>query len=136
MIEVKGTVTIGLGNATDNFQQGTVEPTVANLLSVSEIVHGTLNVEIQEKYAMLDDGEYDKELPASDYNGKEWVKIKRCKVNDFPCAIVRPADHFEVPKFKQRIEIMSSVRLRDRFGLSDGSTVIVQFQGNDLWWNG
>jgi len=136
MIEIQGTVARGLGNAAANFQQGTVEVAVANLLSVSEIVHGTLNIEILQEYAMLDDGVYELHLPASDYNGREQVKIKRCKVNDFPCALIRPADHFVVPKFKRRIEIMSSVRLRDRFGLSDGSTVIVQFQGNDLWWNG
>jgi CTP-dependent riboflavin kinase len=135
MIEVHGIVAAGLGNAAGNFQQGGVEAAVANLLRVSGIAHGTLNVEIAQEYAVLDDGVYDVELPDSDYNGREHVKVKRCMVNGFPCAIVRPADHFVVEKFRRRIEVMSSVRLRDRLGLSDGSTVIVQFQGNQSWWD-
>jgi CTP-dependent riboflavin kinase len=135
MIRLTGTVRCGLGNASSNFKQGEVEPTVASLLGTDCVVPGTLNLEIEQEFKDIDDGRYDRELNACDYNGTEWVKIKRCKVNGIRCAIVRPLDHFNVEKFRCRIEIMSSVKLRDRLGLSDGSEVTIQLQGDNDWWN-
>ena len=101
-----------------------------------QIVPGTLNVEITECYAELGIKEYDEFLEAKDYNGKEYVKIKRCKVNGYSSAIVRPKEHFEFEKFRRRIEVMSSVKLRDQLNLVDGTEVTLQFDGDDAWWRG
>lgn len=136
MIEISGKVAAGLGNASGNFMQGNVEDSVAKLLNISTVTHGTLNIEIAKNYTYFDDEKYDIELSADQYNGKEFVKIKRCKVMGVQCAIVRPKDHFEVEKFNKRIEIMSAVKLREHLGLSDGTEVTIQFQGDDDWWNG
>jgi len=78
MIEIEGKIAAGSGNASGNFRQGNVEDSVARLLGVSTVSHGTLNIEISKEYEELDDGKYDIELPAGQYNGKEFVKIKRC----------------------------------------------------------
>ena len=136
MIEIQGVVKAGAGNAGPNFQQGTVELEAAKLLGVSAIVHGTLNVEISEEYSNLDDDKYDIEIPAKKYNGREFVKLKRCKINGYRSIIIRPADHFVVQKFRKRIEIMSDVVLRDLFSLDDEVEVAVQLQGDDAWWYG
>ncbi len=135
MIKIKGRVAKGLGNACRNFQGTGVERRVAALLQVPIIYEGTLNVLTDQAYSDLDDGIYDDYIEAEDYNGREWVKIKRCRVNGFRCAIVRPLDHFEVEKFKRRIEAMSSERLRDKFDLADGDLVTLEFQGDDDWWS-
>ena len=135
MDELRGNVVSGLGNASRNFKAGSVESAIAELLGVEQIVSGTLNIIIPAAYSAVDNDEYDIILDASRYNGREWVKIKRCKVNDYRSAIVRPRDHFEVAKFRNRIEVMSSVNLRDELGLTDDAEVDVQLQGDENWWD-
>jgi CTP-dependent riboflavin kinase len=136
MIRIRGKVKSGSGNASPNFRKGEVESSVAGFLEVPTVASGTLNVHIAQEYAALDNGVYDLELPPSKYNGREFVKIKKCKVNGVKCVILRAGDHFEVPKFRKRIEIMSHFKLRDHLGLVDGSAVELEFQGDDAWWNG
>ena len=136
MIEIQGVVKTGLGNASPNFQNGIVEPEIAKMLETTEVVHGTLNVEISEEYSKYDDGKYNTELAPDKYNGREYVKLKRCKVNGYRSVIIRPRDHFIFEKFRKRIEIMSDVVLRDRFSLDDDMNVTVQFQGDEAWWYG
>ncbi|MBN2561987.1 MAG: DUF120 domain-containing protein [Phycisphaerae bacterium] len=137
MITVRGIVREGRRNASKNFSKGDVPRAVAEVLGVQEadVVPGTLNVHIDQLYADLDDGEYDCELDRSQYNGKEWVKIKRCKVDGLRSVVIRPKEHFEVRKFEKRIEIMSSVHLRTELDLQERGKVEVQFQGDDSWWN-
>lgn len=134
MIEIKGKVLDGSGNASGNFQKGNIEKRIASFLGVPEITSGTLNVIIEMEYSSLDNGKYDDFIDAKEYNGREWIKIKRCKLNGFKCVIIRPYDHFHVDKFKKRIEIMSSERLRDKFNIADGDKVEIEFQGDDDWW--
>ena len=134
MIEIKGKVSIGAGNASGNFQKGNVENRIASFLGVPEITSGTLNVIIEMEYSSLDDGKYDDCIDAKEYNGREWIKLKRCKLNGFKCVIIRPYDHFHVDKFKKRIEIMSSERLREKFNIAVGDEVEIEFQGDDDWW--
>lgn len=133
MIKVTGRVASGLGNASRNLKS--IEKRVAALLGVPSIAEGTLNVLIDKEYSQLDNGIYDECIDAKDYNGREFVKIKRCKLNGFRCVIVRPFDHFHVYKFKRRIEVMSSERLRDKYNLADNDTVSLEFQGDDNWWS-
>jgi CTP-dependent riboflavin kinase len=98
------------------------------------IFPGTLNVQIETEYCVLDDGEYQLSIDAHEYSEREWVKLKRCKLNELKCAIIRPSDHFWVPKFKKRIEIVGQHHFRSELGLSDNSEVSIEFQGNDDWW--
>lgn len=135
MDKIRGNVASGLGNASQNFKTGRVEGAVAELLGVEQIVSGTLNIEIPTDYSAIDNGVYDKTVEESQYNRREWVKIKRCMVNGYRSAIVRPREHFEVAKFRRRIEVMSSVRLRDEFGLADDAEVELQLQGDESSWD-
>lgn len=135
MVKLIGKVSSGLGNASKNFKINNVDIEIAKFLGVRKVVLGTLNIMIQEEYGNYDNGEYGGFIEDSEYNGKEWIKLKRCKLNGFKGVIVRPLDHFYVEKFKKRVEIMSSKNLRDKFGLEDGDEVALEFQGNHNWWN-
>lgn len=135
LIKTVGRIADGLGNASRNFKKGSVMRSIAKLLKVPRIEPGTLNVEIGKDFSELDDGEYDLCLKAVEYNGREWVKIKRCKVNGLQCVIVRPYDHFHVEKFKRRIEFMAPMNLRNKLNLQDCDEVSVEFQGDDCWWD-
>ena len=136
MSEFCGKVSSGLGNASRNLKAGIVETAVAKLLCARRVEAGTLNIELSVEFKAIDDENYNLYLEPEDYNKREYVKIKKCKINGYPSVIVRPADHFNVEKFKRRIEIMSSVNLREHLDLSEGEVVRIQCQGDDAWWNG
>jgi len=135
MTKIIGRVQPGLGNAGPNLKQRDVDKKIAAFLGVPGVFPGTLNVGIDTEYSELDNGEYEGFIEASDYNDREWIKLKRCKVNGLRCVLVRPKDHTWVEKFKKRIEIMSEVKLRDEFNLNDGDEITIEFQGDDDWWN-
>jgi CTP-dependent riboflavin kinase len=135
MVKLIGKVSSGLGNASKNFKINNVDIKIAKFLGVREVVPGTLNIMIQEEYRKYDNGKYGGFIEAVEYNGTEWIKLKLCKLNGFKSVIVRPLDHFDVDKFRKRVEIMSSENLRDKFGLEDGDEVALEFQGNHNWWN-
>lgn len=129
MESISGRVASGAGNASQNFTAGGVKTAVGSLLGASagDIVDGTLNIEINVRFCGIDDGQYDDVLPKSAYNNREEVMLRYCHINDVPAVIVRPSDHFVVPKFRQRVEVMSSVRLRDELALEDGASVTISF---------
>ena len=120
MVRIHCQVASGLGNASGNFRQNNVDKKIAGMLGWKEMFPGTLNLLTEKPYADYDNGKYDGFIDASEYNGNEWIKIKRCKVNGFECAIIRPLDHFNVDKFKKRIEVISFKKLRNQLNLEDG----------------
>ena len=94
---------------------------------------GSLNIELDEPYPINEN--YSEYIEAADYNGREWIKLIRCRFNGEKCIIVHPKDHDTVGTFKRRIELMSPHNLRKRFDLSDGDIVTVEVEGDEAWWN-
>ena len=130
---INGIVALGAGNASRNFE--CIEERIRIGMGFESIASGTLNVGVNTEYCILDDGEYQLHIEAEHYNKREWVKLKRCKLKGHKCAIIRPADHFWVKKFKKRIEIVGQFNFRNTLGLNDGSEVTLEFQGDNAWWN-
>jgi len=133
MDKLIGKVSKGKGGASKNFKN--VENKIAAIFGCENLCSGTLNIELDILFSAIDDGVYECSIDRTEYNQKENVKIKRCRINGIKCVIVRPDDHFQVGTFKQRIEIMCPLNLRQTLMLKDDDKVNVEIQGDDRWWN-
>lgn len=127
-----GIVSKGKGGASKNFKN--VEQIICSKFGFKNIFSGTLNIELEFLFSEIDNKVYDLCIDKEEYNKKENIRIKRCRINGVKCVIVRPDDHFRVGTFKKRIEIMCPYNLRQTLNLEDSDKVNIEIQGNDTWW--
>ena len=100
-------------------------------LGISEPVPGTLNVQLQEPYCVVPDAV----IEPAEYNNHETLKLKRCRVRGLRCGLMRPDTHETAGNAGARVlEVISSVRLRDHFKLSDGDELTIEVDGDRAWW--
>jgi CTP-dependent riboflavin kinase len=131
------TVTTGYGMATPNLNP--IMSLIETRIGLPNLVPGTLNVSIPEEYIVPADALI---LPHEyPYNRQsnlgETIKLQRCLVAGYKSLIVRPDSHeLGAGQFhgKSYLELMAQIHFRDTLGLTDGSTVEVQVEGEHLWW--
>lgn len=132
-----GTVTSGYGMATPNLHP--VMALIESRIGLPNLVPGTLNVSIPEEYIVPADALIlPEEYPYNKQsNLGETIKLQRCLVAGYKGLVVRPDSHeLGAGQFhgKAYLELMGQVHFRDVLGLTDGSTVAIQVEGDDLWW--
>ena len=102
MKTLKGKIATGRNSSSKNLKKKNVDIVIATQMGFSELYPGTLNVELYQPYPIGQD--HDGYIEACKYNGKEWIKLVRCRLNATKCIIVHPQDHNRVGTFKNRIE--------------------------------
>jgi CTP-dependent riboflavin kinase len=130
-IVVKG-FSIASGNLAPNMER------IASLMGLTELVPGTLNVEISEDYVVQADAkifphEY---IPNRGSHLQETIKLQRCLIAGRKAIITRPDTH-EICGWghgTRCLEIMGREKFRQALSLCDGSQVDIQVEGNDRWW--
>jgi CTP-dependent riboflavin kinase len=107
---------------------------IASRMGLPALVAGTLNVQLTEPYIV----QSDVTIEVYEYKGIAFLKLKRCRINDMQCCIMRPNTHEEsgLGNGPSVLEIMAPVRLRGQFWLHDGDSVRVEVEGDDDWWRG
>ncbi len=133
-----GAVTSGYGVAARN-----LDPVMALIearTGLGNLVRGTLNISIPEEYIVRADalvlpGEY----PLNrETNLGETIKFQRCLVAGRKALIMRPDSHeIGAGQFhgKAYLELMAQINFRSVLGLTDGSMIEVQVEGDDRWWD-
>lgn len=127
---LKGKIATGRNSSSKNLKKKNVDVKIAEQMRFPELYPGTLNIELYQPYSSIRQ-EFDGFIEPSEYNDKEWIKLKRCHFNGLDCIIVHPQDHDRVGTFKNRIELMSSHNLRKSLSLSDGNEVEVQVESDE-----
>jgi CTP-dependent riboflavin kinase len=132
-----GTVCCGYGIAARNLEP--VMTLIENRTGLANLVQGTLNMNIPEEYivradALLSPDEY----PYNQESGLgETIKFQRCLVAGHRGLIMRPDSH-EIGEGqfhgKSHLEIMGQKNFRETLGLTEGSVVEVQVEGDEEWW--
>ncbi|HZV89017.1 MAG TPA: DUF120 domain-containing protein [Candidatus Binatus sp.] len=133
----KGTVTAGYGIATRNLAP--IMALIENRTGLANLAQGTLNVNIPEEYivrpdALISPDEYPYNNLA---NSRETIKLQRCLVDGYRGLIMRPDSHeIGTGQFhgKSHLELMGQRNFRQTLDLADESTVEVQVEGDDVWW--
>jgi CTP-dependent riboflavin kinase len=132
-----GTVTSGYGMAAGNLDP--VMPLIEQRTGLLHLVRGTLNVTIPEEYIVRADAlVLPDEYPYNKVSGlRETIKFQRCLIAEYRGLIVRPDSHeLGAGQFhgKAYLELMGQKNFREALNLSNGSTVEVQVEGDDAWW--
>lgn len=133
----QGSVTTGYGMATPNLNP--VMRLIESRVGLANLIPGTLNVTIPEEYIVTADALI---LPDEyPYNNEshlgESIKLQRCVVAGYKAVIVRPDSHeLGAGQFhgKAYLELMGQMNFRHALGLTDGSSVEIQVEGDDRWW--
>jgi CTP-dependent riboflavin kinase len=134
MITLRGRVSTGWGAAGPNLRH--VEPLIAERMGIRAVAPGTLNVDIDVSYRVKPDAQ----ISAQEYNGFQVVLLQRGELRGLPVVLMRPHTH-ELPGSEyeghgtHHLELMASLRLRDRFRFNDGDPVDVTLEGDDEWWS-
>lgn len=131
MIILKGRVSKGWGNSSRNFKH--IEEKIAGVMGLPKLCSGTLNVEMDTPFPFIekDRDVFEGFISKEEYNQRENIYLKRCRINELECLIIRPDDHFCVEKFKRRAEIMSPYKLRDKLNLKDNDFIEVEIKSNE-----
>jgi CTP-dependent riboflavin kinase len=128
---LRGRVASGFGIAGPNLRH--VVPLIIERTSLSSVVEGTLNVQIEAPYIVPPDAM----ITAAVYNGLEAIKLQRCRIGGLRAVIMRPTMHETVPGFghgTSHIELLCHVHLRTVLRLANGARVEVELEGVDDWW--
>jgi CTP-dependent riboflavin kinase len=133
---LKGMVDDGYGLASANLAP--VMVLIESRMGLTRLVAGTLNVRILEDYIVKADAVISPaEYPLNKEKGtNETIKLQRCLVRGRKAAIMRPDTH-ETHGWGngvQCLELMAAEKLRDTLGLTNGSVVDVEVEGDDAWW--
>jgi len=95
---------------------------------------GTLNVSLSERYVVTADAL----IHSHEYFTGETLKFQRCRVPGFRMFIMRPDSHELMETgpgdYARVIELVSPLKLREAWGLKDGSILEVQVEGDEQWW--
>jgi len=130
-----GTVKSGYGVAAANLNP--VLRLIELRMGMSGLVEGTLNIQILESYLVIPTTSIlPHEYPLNLTSGlDETIKLQRCVIRGHKAIIMRPDTHergmFHGPK---HLELIGSVKFRQLLGLRDESTVDVEVEGDDVWW--
>ena len=130
-----GTVKSGYGAARANLNP--VLRLIESRMGMTNLVEGTLNVQILENYIVVPDASIlPHEYPLNLSTGlDETIKLQRCVIANHKAIIMRPDTHergmFHGPK---HLELIGTVKFRWAIGLEDGSGVDVEVEGDDPWW--
>ena len=132
-----GTVTVGYGIAARNLDP--VMELIEARTGLANLVRGTLNVNIAEEYIVQADAlVYPDEYPFNKIsNLGETIKFQRCLVAGYKGLIMRPDSHeIGTGQFhgKSHLELMGQRNFRQELGLTNGSVVEVQVEGDGDWW--
>lgn len=111
---------------------------IESRMGLANLVEGTLNVRIPVDYIVR----HDALIPAEEYRHnkgrdvQETIKLQRCLISGRKAIIVRPDTHETIGwgHGTSCLEIMGSVNFRVTLGLSKGSVVEVEVEGDDAWW--
>jgi CTP-dependent riboflavin kinase len=131
MQKLKGFVTKGFGVAGSNLRH--VVPLIIERTGLPRVVEGTLNVQIEAPYIVMPDAL----ITADEYDGREAIKLQRCRIRGLRAVIMRPTMHESVPAFghgTSHVELLSHVHLRTVLHLADGAGVEVELEGTEDWW--
>jgi hypothetical protein len=121
---------------------GNLAPIMAMIESrtgLPSLVPGTLNVDIAQEYIVKPDALVSPdEYPLNEHaHTRETIKLQRCLVGGYKGLIMRPDSHeLGAGQFhgKSHLELMGQKHFRTALGLTDGSIVKVQVEGDDDWW--
>lgn len=131
MRTLKGFVCSGFGVAGQNLRH--VIDLIIRRTGLPRVEQGTLNIAINEPYIVPAEAI----ITASEYDGLEEVKLRRCRIHGLRAVIMRPSRHETVPGFghgTSHIELLSHVHLRTKLNLKDGDEVSVEIEGEGDWW--
>jgi len=135
MVVFRGVVCQGYGIAARNLAP--VMELIESRTGLTNLVQGTLNMNIAEEYIVRPDALlYPDEYPYNkESNLGETIKLQRCLVAGHKGVIMRPDTH-ETGQFHgpRHLEVMGQKNFREALGLTDGSVVEVQVEGDDEWW--
>jgi CTP-dependent riboflavin kinase len=132
-----GIVTTGYGMAARNLDP--VMSLIEERTGLLHLARGTLNVTIPEEYIVRPDAlVLPEEYPFNKESGlHETIKFQRCLVAGYRGLIMRPDSHeLGAGQFhgKAYLELMGQKNFREALSLTNGSTVDVQVEGDDVWW--
>jgi len=102
-------------------------------MGLPRLVDGTLNVRIPEDYVVTAQAV----ITPAEYEFNDALKLQRCLVEGYQAIIMRPDTHETIPGWghgTNHFELMGRVHFRETLGLRDGSTVELQIEGDDAWW--
>jgi CTP-dependent riboflavin kinase len=92
---------------------------------------GTLNVTLDCDYIVRPDFV----IEPHEYFTGEQLRFQRCRVRGFRMFIMRPDSHERPGNTGANvIELISPIRLRDAWGLTDGEILDVEVEGDEGWW--
>ena len=130
---LRGTVTgKGYGVAGDNLLPST--RLILERTGLPALEKGTLNLSIPEPYIVSADAR----LVGDEYCTGETIKFQRCVIRGLRALIMRPETHETIPGFGHglaHLELMSEYHLTRRLGLTPGSEVDVEVEGDETWWS-
>ena len=126
---IQGTVISGYGVAGNNLIA--LHHIIESRTGLRGLVKGTLNVEIASPYYVTPIAK----LTRTEYF--EEILFQPCRVGGVRCLIMRPETHEHgAAHGPSHLEIMSDRHLRTSMGLTDGSVIAVEVEGDGNWWNG
>lgn len=121
----------GFGVAGDNLAP--VVPLILERTGLCSIVKGTLNLSLQAPYIVLADAV----ITGQEYFSGETIKLQRCLIRGIRALIMRPDTHEGTPPFGHgpaHLELLSEYHLTSELGLSAGSIIDVEVEGDEAWW--
>ena len=121
----------GFGVAGDNL--ALVVPLILKRTGLRSLVKGTLNLSLKAPYIVMADAV----ITGKEYFSGETIKLQRCLVRGIRALIMRPDTHENTPPFGHgpaHLELLSEYHLTSELGLSPGSIVDVEVEGDEAWW--
>ena len=121
----------GFGIAGDNLAP--VVPLILERTGLRSLEKGTLNLSLKEPYIVKADAV----ITGKEYFSGETIKLQRCLVRGIRAVIMRPDTHERTPPFGHgpaHLELLSEYHLTSELGLSPGSIVDVEVEGDEAWW--
>jgi CTP-dependent riboflavin kinase len=129
---LSGEVKRGCGVASKNLSH--ILDLIQDRTGVSPLVNGTFNLGLKSEYYVLIP---DARIEKNEYNGKEFIKLQRCRVGGVQALIMRPNMHIDGHAHgPAHIELLSTFVLRDHLCAKDGDIVDVEVEGDEHWWQG
>lgn len=121
----------GFGVAGNNLAP--VVPLILERTGLRSLVKGTLNLWLPAPYIVLADAV----ITGQEYFSGETIKLQRCIVRGIRALIMRPNTHEHTPPYGHgpaHLELLSEYHLTNELGLSSGSVIDVEVEGDEAWW--
>ena len=121
----------GFGVAGDNLAP--IVPLILERTGLRSLEKGTLNLSLPAPYIVLADAV----ITGEEYFLGERIKLQRCLVRGIRALIMRPDTHEATPPYGHgpaHLELLSEYHLTSTLGLSPGSVVEVEVEGDEAWW--